>query len=69
MISKFFQTLKKNAGMFAIITLPVSAGTDLMAYAGTLFTDLYLWIVLAVGIPLGFYIINRVIGVVRRHAK
>ena len=69
MIKNFLKTLKDNLGMFAIITLPVGAGTDLLAYAGNLFTDLYLWIVLAVGIPVGFYIINRAISVVRRNAK
>ena len=37
---------------------------DLTAYVGTLFNDAWPIIVLAVGIPLAFYIIKRVIGLV-----
>jgi len=38
---------------------------DMLAYAGTLFTDLSLIVVLAVGLPLGFWVIRKVISLVR----
>lgn len=49
------------------ITLPGTATADLLAYAGDLFTDLWVVIALVIGIPLGFYIIRKVIGLVRAH--
>jgi hypothetical protein len=57
---------KKNWGYIApaVITIPTSTPTDMLAYAGTLFSDLYLVVVLAVGIPLAFYVIRRVIALV-----
>jgi len=48
----------------AIITLATSTPTDLLAYAGSLFQDLWLLIAVAVGVPLAFYIIRQVIGLV-----
>ena len=47
------------------ITLPVDAVDGLMAYVGGFFGDLWVLIALAIGVPLAFYIISRVIGVVR----
>lgn len=35
------------------------------AYIGELFSDLGPFIWLAIGIPLGFYVIKRIVGVVR----
>jgi hypothetical protein len=37
---------------------------DLTAYVGTLFSDAWLVIALAIGIPLAFYVIKRVIALV-----
>lgn len=51
--------------MFTIITVPVDMATSMLAYAGLLFTDLSGLITLAVGVPLGFYVIKRVIGLVK----
>ena len=48
--------------MFSYITLPTSAPTDLFASAGTLVVDLWVLIAVAIGVPLAFYIIKRVIG-------
>ena len=48
--------------MFSFITIPSGAQTDLLASAGTLVTDLWLIIALAIGVPLAFYIIRQVIG-------
>lgn len=50
--------------MLSIITLPVGADADLLANAGTLFTDLWVLIAIAIGIPLAFYVIRRVIALV-----
>ncbi|GAH93635.1 unnamed protein product [marine sediment metagenome] len=50
--------------MFTMITLPETAAVDLLANAGELFTDLWVLIAIAVGIPLAFYVIRRVIALV-----
>lgn len=52
--------------MSAIIT-GVDAGfiTASLAYVGQLFTDMTLLIYLAIGLPLGFWIIRKVISLVR----
>jgi hypothetical protein len=50
--------------MLTILTLPETATDDLLANAGTLFTDLWAVIALAVGIPLAFYVIKKVIALV-----
>lgn len=50
--------------MLTILTVPETVADDLLASAGTLFTDLWTVIALAVGIPLAFYIIKKVIALV-----
>jgi len=50
--------------MLSIITLGETAATDLLANAGELFTDLWVLIAIAIGIPLAFYVIRRVISLV-----
>jgi len=44
--------------------MPLGAVDELLASAGTLFTDLWVVITLAIGIPLAFYVIRRVIALV-----
>lgn len=39
--------------------------SSLTAYAGTLFTDLSLLVVLAIGLPLAFWVLRKVISLVR----
>jgi len=51
--------------MPSIVTIPATATTDLLAYVGQLFTDTWPLIALAIGVPLGFYIIARTIGLIR----
>lgn len=46
----------------SVVTLPQDATAQLLAQTGVLFTDLFPVIALAVGIPLGFFVIRRVIG-------
>lgn len=49
------------------VTLPVGAMADVSSGAGSLLTQFWVFVVLAVGIPLGFYIIQRAIGLVPGH--
>jgi hypothetical protein len=51
--------------MLSFITLPVDAVSQLTASIGTIATDLWVLVALAIGIPLGFYFIQRVIGMFR----
>ncbi len=48
--------------MLTYITLPTSAPTDVFAAVGTLTTDLWVIIAVAIGVPLAFYVIRQVIG-------
>jgi len=52
-----------------MITLPVDAVDTLLAHVGVLFTDLWVLIALAIGIPLAFYIIGKVISLVRGRTR
>lgn len=52
-----------------IITLGVASGTDMVASIGTLFSDLWLILALVIGIPLAFYIIQRIIKLVPADKK
>lgn len=47
-----------------MINLPPNVQTDILASTGTLFTDLWLFFAVVVGIPLAFYIIQRIIKLV-----
>lgn len=49
------------------VDIPETAVADLTGYAGTLFTDLWVVVALVIGIPLAFYVIRKVIGLVRMH--
>jgi len=55
--------------MLSIITIPASGTSDLLAYTGELFTDTWQLVALAIGIPLAFYIISRVIGLFRTRTR
>lgn len=52
-----------------MFTIPVDGLTDITGYLTTLVTDLWPLIALVIGIPLAFFIINKVISSVRRHTK
>jgi hypothetical protein len=52
--------------MFTYITLPGSFIADITAYAGTLFTDLSSVVILAIGLPVAFWVISKVIGLARQ---
>lgn len=51
--------------MFTYLTVPSEWATSTLAYAGQLFTDLSLIIVLAIGLPMGFWVIRKIISLVR----
>lgn len=51
--------------MITVITVPIDMAEAMLAYSGMLFTDLSGLITLAVGVPLGFYVIKRVISLVK----
>jgi len=51
--------------MLTIITVPSEFATQTLAYAGDLFTDLSLVIILAIGLPMGFWVIRKIISLVR----
>ena len=51
--------------MDAWLTVPPEFATSTLAYAGQLFTDLYLLIFLALGIPVGFWGIRQIVGLVK----
>jgi hypothetical protein len=55
--------------MLTYITVPETALTDLMASSGTLFTDLWELIAIAIGIPLAFYVIRKIVSLVRGGAR
>lgn len=48
-----------------IITLPAGFVDDSLAYVGQLFTDLNLLIILVIGLPVGFWVVRKVISLVR----
>ncbi|MFA5031254.1 MAG: hypothetical protein WC495_06755 [Patescibacteria group bacterium] len=54
-------------GAGTYVDIPETAVADLTGYAGALFTDLWVVVALVIGIPLAFYVIRKVIGMVRMH--
>lgn len=50
--------------MEPILTITSLDVTSLLAYVGQLFTDVKLFVYLAIGLPVGFWVINRAIGLV-----
>lgn len=55
--------------MDPIITLGATAVADVVGFAGQMFTDLWGLIALAIGIPLAFYVIGRVISLVKGRSR
>lgn len=51
--------------MITYITLPIDIAESMLAYAGALFTDLTPLVILAVGLPMGFWVIRKVIALVK----
>jgi hypothetical protein len=55
--------------MNPIIPIDASFIEDAMAYVGQLWADLNLAILLVIGIPLGFWILTKFVGFVRRQTS
>lgn len=53
--------------MGPIITLGGTFASNTLAYVGQLFTDTSVIIYLAIGLPLGFWVIRKVISLIRAH--
>jgi hypothetical protein len=51
--------------MFTYITLPTDFVADVLEYSSGMFTDLSLLIILVIGLPLAFWVIRKVISLVR----
>lgn len=51
--------------MDPILTLPTTAVGDIMAFAGELFTNTWALIAVAIGLPVAFWVVNKLIGMVR----
>lgn len=51
--------------MITLITLPEDFIATTTAYIGSLFTDIWIVVALVVGLPLGFWVVRRIIGLVR----
>lgn len=69
MVAKgFFQKgfLKMLVGNY--ITLPEGFVDDMLAYIGDLFTDVSLLLILIIGLPIAFWVIRKVISLVRARA-
>jgi hypothetical protein len=47
-----------------ILQVATTTATDLLAYAGQLFTDLQSIIILTIGLPIGFWVITQMINLV-----
>jgi len=54
----------KMLSLFTLFTLPDGAIASTTAYIGELVVDAWPFVALAVGVPLGFYVIRRFIGLV-----
>jgi len=55
--------------MESFITLPTTTIPELTAYVSGLFGDLWPIIALTMGVPLAFYVIGKVISVVKSKVK
>lgn len=51
--------------MLTFITLPETFVASLQTHIGNLATDVMPVLILAIGLPLGFYVVRRVIGLVK----
>lgn len=56
-------------GASTLITWNASNTTDLTAWIGQVWTDLYIPVLLGLGISLGFIILRKVIGLVKGGAR
>lgn len=48
-----------------MITIPEDFATSMLAYVGEIFTDLQSVIIILVGLPLAFWAVSKVVGLIR----
>lgn len=53
----------------ALFTLPTTAVADITAYMTNVFTDFWVLIALAIGLPVGFAIAHKLVGLVTKHVR
>lgn len=46
--------------------LSIPDTTSILDYTGTLFTDLWIWLAVIIGIPLGFFVIQLIIDLFKQ---
>jgi hypothetical protein len=51
--------------MDSILSVASGGASDILSYAGDLFSNLWVLIALVIGIPLAFWVINKVVKLVR----
>ena len=56
-----------HAAATPIITLPSTAVADLTGAASQIMSDVWVLVAIAIGIPMGFYIIRKVIALIPKH--
>jgi hypothetical protein len=59
--------LASTCSAASIITLPTTAIADLTGSASQIMSDVWVLVALAIGIPMGFYIIRKVIALIPKH--
>ncbi len=50
-----------------LVNLPLTAVADLTGNASQIMTDVWVLVALAIGVPMGFYIIRKVIALIPKH--
>lgn len=50
--------------LFTLFTLPENALASTTAYIGEVITDAWVFVGLAIGVPLAFYVIHKVKGII-----
>jgi len=50
--------------MLSLVTLPSTAVASTTEYITTIITDLWVFIAIAIGVPLAFYVIKKIIAMI-----
>jgi hypothetical protein len=66
---KILKAMPLLSSLFSFFTLPTSTLTDLQSYIGGLVTDTSLLWILAIALPVGFWIIYKIVSVVKRGTR
>ncbi|GAI09263.1 unnamed protein product [marine sediment metagenome] len=61
--------LAGKVGAYNLVEVNATSVDYVLAYVSELFTDLSVFVWLAIGIPLGFWVISKVIGLIRGRTR